>query len=149
MSIATTHRLRENRPAASPRPPESVCESIRCAPGMPILLSCILHVLACLLVVGWISRTRPALVCVFELCASLALGSPEQPDFAVWLQERHRAEPNGSERGRRPPIRARFVVITTMLQSRITPPGDGTGGREARSQWCERMVRTGWDTRRD
>ena len=48
--------------------------------------------------------------------------APQQPDFAVWLQERHCAELNGSERGRGPPIRARFVVLTTILQSRITPP---------------------------
>ena len=71
--------------------------------------------------------------------------APQQPDFAVWLQERHRAKPNGSERGRGPPIRARFVVLTTILQSRIMPPGDGAGGREARSQWYERLVRAGGD----
>ena len=46
--------------------------------------------------------------------------APQQPDFAVWLQERHRAELNGSERGRGRSFRARFVVITTALQSRVT-----------------------------
>ena len=66
--------------------------------------------------------------------------APQQPGFALWLQERHRAKPDGSERDRGPPIRARFVVITTRLQSRLTPPG-GTGGREARSQWCQRLER--------
>ena len=74
--------------------------------------------------------------------------APQQPDFAVWLQERHRAKLNGSERGRGPPIRARFVVITTILQSRMNAPSDGTRGREARSQWCERLVRAGGDQRR-
>ena len=69
--------------------------------------------------------------------------APQQPDFTVWLQERHRAEPNGSERGRGRSFRARFVVLTTILQSRIMPPGDGAGGREARSQWYERLVRAG------
>ena len=66
--------------------------------------------------------------------------APQQPDFAVWLQERHRAKPNGSERGRGRSFRARFVVLTTILQSRITHRATATAdarlARNGVSVWC-------------
>ena len=123
------------------------------SPGVPIPLSYMLHVLTWLLVVGWISRTRSALVCVFELYASLALGKPEQPDFAVWLQARDYAMPSRSINDRGPPIQARFVVITTILQSRMnaraTAPSEARGlARDGMSVWWGQTAMTAGKMRR-
>ena len=99
-----------------------------------------------------IPNFRGALRACYDLCLIggrvSCLARPKQPDISVCLQEWGCADQCRFWSGCRAGIGASSVVMPTARQSRIAPPSDVTGGREARSQWCERLVRTGGDERR-
>ena len=73
-------------------------------------------------------------------------GGPGEPWLGSGFTERGRTVLIGCVGAYGAGIRAHPVVVTTMRQSRITAARIDRRERLTRSQWCERMVRTGGNT---